>query len=120
MDKLTSKQASTTEQARQYPEDKGSPTSDKNRTSQDFEDSERKLLCERGEGGEGGEGGEDGIPSMKKLTRSHRLVWGSGPKQSQCSYSSDFTPIASVNMVRKLVQICAHHATRKHNTHSLA
>ena len=95
MDKLTSKQAGTTERARQYPEDKGSPTSDKNRTSQDFEDSERKLLCE------GGEDGEDGIPSMQKLTRSHRLVWGSGPKQSQCSYSSDFTPITSVNMVKK-------------------
>ena len=105
MDKLTSKQASTTERARQCPEDKGSPTSDKNYKTQDFEESERKLLCEGGEDGEDGEGGEDGTPSMKKLARSHQLVWGRGPKQSQCSYSSDFTPIASVNMVRRSVLI---------------
>ena len=113
MDKLTSKQASTTERARQCPEDKGSPTSDKNYTTRDFEESERKLLCE------GGEGGEDGIPSMKKLARSHRLVWARGPKRSQCSYSSDFTPMASVNMVRRLVQICTHRAPRKRITLTL-
>ena len=105
-DKLTSAQASTTsekeEGARQCPEDKCFLRSGENSTTRDLEESERTLI-------EGGEDGEDGIPSMKKLARSHRLVWGRGLKQSQCSYSSDFIPIASVNMVRRLAHICTQH-----------
>ena len=106
-DKLTSAQASTTsgkeEGARQCPEDKCLLMSGENSTTRDLEESEKTSLSE------GGEDGGDGIPSMKKLARSHRLVWGRGLKQSQCSYSSDFIPIASVNMVRRLAQICTQH-----------